>query len=50
MDHIKETSVEPLLKLAKPPREIVWADTGHQSALNDDLRARMLQWLQNTVK
>jgi dienelactone hydrolase len=50
MDHIKATSVEPLLKLAKPPREIIWADTGHQSVLNDELRARMLQWLQNTVK
>ncbi|MBA2260595.1 MAG: acetylxylan esterase [Acidobacteria bacterium] len=50
MDHIKDASVEPLLKLAKAPREIIWADTGHQSALDDDLRARMLQWLQNTVK
>ena len=50
MDHIKATSVEPLLKLSKMPREIIWADTGHQSALDDELRARMLQWLQNTVK
>ena len=50
MDHIKATSVEPLLKLAKMPRDIIWADTGHQSALDDELRARMLQWLQNTVK
>ena len=50
MDHIKDASVEPLLKLAKAPRQIIWADTGHQSALDDDLRARMLQWLQNTVK
>jgi len=50
MDHIKGTSVEPLLKLAKPPREIIWADTGHQSALTDELRATMLQWLQKTVK
>ena len=50
MDHVKATSVEPLLKLAKPPRETIWADTGHQSVLNDELRGRMLQWLQNTVK
>ena len=50
MDHIKDTSVEPLLKLAKPPREIIWADTGHQSVLTDELRTRLLQWLQNTVK
>jgi dienelactone hydrolase len=50
MDHIRESSVAPLLKLAKAPREIIWADTGHQSLLNDELRARMLQWLQNTVK
>ncbi len=50
MDHLKAASVEPLLKLAKTPREIIWADTGHQSALDDELRARMLQWLQNTVK
>ena len=50
MDHIKETSVDPLLRLAKAPREVIWADTGHQSALDDELRAKMLQWLQNTVK
>lgn len=50
MDHIKDASVEPLLKLAKPPREIIWADTGHQSVLDDELRARLLQWLQTTVK
>jgi dienelactone hydrolase len=50
MDHVKDASVEPLLRLSKAPREIIWADTGHQSVLNDELRARMLQWLQNTVK
>jgi dienelactone hydrolase len=50
MDHIKDASVEPLLRLAKPPREIIWTDTGHQSVLNDELRSRLLQWLQNTVK
>jgi dienelactone hydrolase len=49
MDHVKDASVAPLLKLAKQPREVIWTDTGHQSALNDDLRARMLQWLQKTV-
>jgi dienelactone hydrolase len=49
-DHIKEPSVEPLLKLAKAPREIIWAETGHQSALDDELRGRLLQWLQKTVK
>ena len=49
-DHIKDASVEPLLKLAKAPREIIWAETGHQSALDDQLRARLLQWLQKTVK
>lgn len=50
MDHIKDASVEPLLKLAKAPREIIWADTGHQSVLDDQLRTRLLQWLQKTVK
>jgi dienelactone hydrolase len=49
-DHIKDASVEPLLKLAKAPREIIWAETGHQSALDDELRGRLLQWLQKTVK
>lgn len=49
MDHVKDASVAPLLKLAKEPREVIWADTGHQSALDDELRARMLQWLKNTV-
>lgn len=41
MDHMKEPSVAPLLKLAKEPREVVWAATGHQSALDDELRGRM---------
>ena len=50
MDHMKEPSVAPLLKLAKEPREVIWAATGHQSALDDELRGRMLQWLQKTVK
>jgi dienelactone hydrolase len=50
MDHIKDTSVEPLLKLAKDPKDVIWADTGHQAGLNDELRAKMLQWLQKTVK
>jgi dienelactone hydrolase len=49
MDHVKDASVAPLLKLAKEPREVIWADTGHQSALDDELRARMLQWLKKTV-
>ena len=47
-DHIKETSVAPLLKLAKQPKQHVWSETGHQTT--EEHRAILLQWLREKVK
>jgi acetyl esterase/lipase len=43
-DHIKGTSVEPLYRLAKPPKQIIWANSGHQLP-SDEHRAELLKWL-----
>lgn len=48
-DHIKDTSVEPLYRLARPPKQILWSETGHAfpSEKNQSL---MLQWLRENLK
>ena len=48
-DMIKETSVEPLQRLAKQPKLILWADTGHQLP-TEEHRTALLRWLQESVK
>jgi dienelactone hydrolase len=48
-DMIKETSVEPLQRLAKPPKTILWAETGHQLP-TEEHRSALLRWLQETLK
>jgi dipeptidyl aminopeptidase/acylaminoacyl peptidase len=48
-DHVKETSVEPLYRLAKSPKLILWADTGHQLP-TEEHRAAMLKWLRENLK
>jgi dienelactone hydrolase len=47
-DHIKETSVAPLLKLAKQPKKNIWSETGHQ--ITEEHRALLLQWLRENLK
>jgi dipeptidyl aminopeptidase/acylaminoacyl peptidase len=48
-DHVKETSVDPLYRLAKPPKEILWQETGH-SPPTEKNQALLLQWLREKVK
>jgi dienelactone hydrolase len=48
-DMIKETSVEPLQRLAKQPKLILWAETGHQG-LTEEHRSSLLRWLQDSLK
>jgi len=48
-DLIKESSVEPLYRVAKMPKQILWADTGHQLP-TEEHRAYMLQWLREKLK
>ncbi len=48
-DMIKETSVEPLQRLAKQPKLILWAETGHQG-LTEEHRSSLLRWLRESLK
>jgi hypothetical protein len=48
-DMIKETSVEPLQRLAKQPKTILWAETGHQLP-TEEHRSALLRWLQDSLK
>lgn len=48
-DMIRETSVAPLERLARPPKRILWAAGGHQLP-TEEHRAAMLQWLRESVK
>ena len=48
-DMVKEKEVLPLLRLAKPPKLSLWADTGHQLP-TEEHRAAMVQWLQERLK
>ena len=48
-DLVKDTSVLPLYRLAKAPKLILWADTGHQLP-TEEHRAELLKWLRENVK
>lgn len=48
-DLVKDKEVMPLLRLAKPPKQSLWADTGHQLP-TEEHRAAMVQWLRETLK
>ena len=43
-DYVKQTSVQPLHKLARNPKKIVWAETGHQ-APSPEAFADIITWL-----
>jgi len=47
-DYIRATSVEPLQRLAKEPREIIWLDTGHLLP-QGEIRTRIAGWLQGRL-
>jgi dienelactone hydrolase len=41
---LKDSAVEPLFRLARQPKQIIWTDGGH-AFMNDEHRAAMVQWL-----
>jgi dienelactone hydrolase len=48
-DMIRETSVEPLFKLARQPKQMLWSDGGHMAVSEQNL-ALMLQWIRERLK
>ena len=46
---VKDSSVEPLFKLARQPKQIIWTDGGHMF-MNEEHRAAMIQWLREHQK
>jgi dienelactone hydrolase len=48
-DMIKDRAVEPLFKLAKQPKQIIWTDGGHMF-MNEEHRAALIQWLREHQK
>jgi pimeloyl-ACP methyl ester carboxylesterase len=48
-DMIKDRSVEPLFKLAKQPKQIIWTEGGHMFMAEEN-RASMIQWLREQHK
>lgn len=48
-DFIRETSVDPMYKLAKQPKKIIWVEGGH-GVMTDEARSEMLDWLRKNHK
>ncbi len=48
-DMLKDSSVDPLYRLAKQPKQILWSDSGHVNP-NEEQRTAMLQWLREKLK
>lgn len=48
-DMIRDTSVEPLFKLARQPKQIIWTEGGHMFMTEED-RASILQWLREKTR
>lgn len=48
-DMIKDRAVDPLFKLAKQPKQIIWTDGGH-GFMTEEHRAAMIQWLREQHK
>ncbi len=48
-DMIKHTSVDPLFRVAKMPKEIIWDDAGHQLPGQESL-GRTLSRLREKLK
>ncbi len=48
-DMIRDRAVEPLFKLARQPKQIVWAEGGHMF-LTEEHRAAIVQWLRDTTR
>ncbi|MEX1130256.1 MAG: hypothetical protein WEB50_16915 [Vicinamibacterales bacterium] len=48
-DMIREAAVEPLFKLAKQPKQIIWTDGGHMF-MTEENRASVIQWLREKTR
>lgn len=48
-DMIKDRAVDPLFKLAKQPKQIIWTDGGHVFT-TEEHRAQMIQWMKQHSK
>jgi len=48
-DMVRDRSVEPLYRLARQPKEIIWTDGGH-GFMAEEHRAAIVQWLQDKLK
>jgi pimeloyl-ACP methyl ester carboxylesterase len=48
-DMVKDVAVEPLFKLAKQPKEIIWTEGGHMF-MTEEHRAEMVQWLRDKTR
>jgi acetyl esterase/lipase len=48
-DMIKDRAVEPLYKLAKQPKEIIWTEGGH-GFMEEEHRAALVQWLREKLR
>ena len=46
---IKDRSVEPLFKLARQPKQIIWTDGGHMF-MTEENRAAIIHWLREQHK
>jgi dienelactone hydrolase len=48
-DMIKDRAVEPLFRLARQPKQIIWTDGGH-GFWTDAHRGMLIQWLREKIK
>jgi dienelactone hydrolase len=46
---VKDTSVDPLFRVARMPKEIIWEDAGHQLPGQENL-SKTLSWLREKLK
>ncbi|HSF16512.1 MAG TPA: hypothetical protein VLK65_13270 [Vicinamibacteria bacterium] len=48
-DFIRDTSVDPFYRLAKPPKQILWSEGGHAFP-SEENQATMLRCLRESLK
>jgi len=48
-DYNRQISVEPLHRLARDPKKIIWLDSGH-TLPTEEVRTQMVQWLRERLK
>ena len=49
-DFVRESSVAPLYRLARAPKEILWAEGGHQGVPTEEQQTGMLQWMRERLR